>query len=536
MHFTKHYHFIAASIIGAILLTLSWQPYGLVFPVFFGFVPLLWLEYQLRMQNKNGLWVFAYGYLTFLLWNLGTTWWVWNASAEGAMMAFILNSLLMSLPFMLYHRFQSRMPVQQAQQVFIFLWIAFEYAHYNWEGTYPWLSLGNVFSSMPGMVQWYEYTGVIGGTIWVLFVNIRIFRYLLEWNNRSVMMRYSKGLNLLFFYVFAPIFLSWYIESDVKIHGKNLQVVVVQPNIDPYNQKFDGMTPVEQTRKMLSLAERAIDSTTQLVCFPETAIVGSLNEEELLNNTSVLLIKQFLYAHPQLVVLTGADTYRFYKDGNYTSPTAREYNKELFYDAYNTALLIDQTDNIQIYHKSKLVPGVERLPYANSIGFIKQLTIDLGGTSGSLGFDPFSKSFYINKKVLGDLKVAPVICYESVFGEYVGTYIQQGANLIGIITNDGWWGNTPGYKQHFDYARLRAIETRRYVARSANTGISGFIDPKGNVISKSEWWQEAVLKETVILNTDETFYVMYGDFLGKTGLMLSVLYLLLKRRKIAEFK
>ncbi|MFN5921205.1 MAG: apolipoprotein N-acyltransferase, partial [Bacteroidota bacterium] len=128
------------------------------------------------------------------------------------------------------------------------------------------------------------------------------------------------------------------------------------------------------------------------------------------------------------------------------------------------------------------------------------------------------------------VSVAPVICYESVYGEYVSEYIRKGANLICIITNDGWWGNTPGYRQHFDYAKLRAIETRRYVVRSANTGISGFIDDRGQAMQQSGWWQPAVLRQKVQLNSSLTFYVRYGDYIGTIAVVMLFLKLLAAAR------
>lgn len=531
----RHLHFIFASLLSAALFTLAWQPYGLVFTVFIAFVPLLWIEQKIREQQRFSAWLLLYAFCVFACWNIGSTWWIKNASIEGAVMAFSLNSFLMCLPVILYHRLQFRMQQQETQRMFMLLWIAFEYGHYNWEATWPWLALGNVFSSMPFLVQWYEYTGVLGGSFWILIVNLQIFRFFMKWEDRVAAERYSKGFNLVFFYIFAPAFLSWYIASEIKVSGKNLNVVVVQPNIDPYKDKFSGMSPVEQTTKMLRIAERAVDSSTQLVCFPETALVGSLREDELDNHETIALLRQFILAHPQLVILTGADTYKFYEQHQGISRTARLYRDNIYYDAYNTALLVDNfSSDIQIYHKSKLVPGVERLPYADKIGFIKKLTVDLGGTSGSLGCDSTSKVLYIGQQPFDKRSLAPVICYESVFGEYVASYVKKGAGLITIITNDGWWGNTPGYRQHFDYARLRAIETRRYVARAANTGISGFIDPKGNVLSKSEWWKEAALKQTVILNTPETFYVKYGDWLGLTAATLSFLTLALNWRRRKE--
>jgi apolipoprotein N-acyltransferase len=88
------------------------------------------------------------------------------------------------------------------------------------------------------------------------------------------------------------------------------------------------------------------------------------------------------------------------------------------------------------------------------------------------------------------------------------------------MTNDGWWGNTPGHKQHLQYARLRAIETRRWVARSANTGISAVIDEKGEIKATQPWDAAAVIKYNIPMLTGETFYVRYGDVLSKIALVL----------------
>ncbi|MFM1745179.1 MAG: hypothetical protein RLZZ630_1116, partial [Bacteroidota bacterium] len=110
---------------------------------------------------------------------------------------------------------------------------------------------------------------------------------------------------------------------------------------------------------------------------------------------------------------------------------------------------------------------------------------------------------------------APVICYESIYGDYVGEYIRNGANLICIMTNDGWWSDTPGYRQHCQYARLRAIEHRRAIARSANTGISCFIDPKGQIQQPTGWWVPAVIQQKVELHTSLTFYSQHGDYPGR---------------------
>ena len=113
----------------------------------------------------------------------------------------------------------------------------------------------------------------------------------------------------------------------------------------------------------------------------------------------------------------------------------------------------------------------------------------------------------------GHHKVGVPICYESAFGGYVSEFANKGADLLFVITNDGWWGDTPGYKQHFEFSKLRAIENRRCVSRSANTGKSGFFNQKGDVIQSTEYWKEDVIKATLKANTEKTFYSKHGDYL-----------------------
>ena len=164
---------------------------------------------------------------------------------------------------------------------------------------------------------------------------------------------------------------------------------------------------------------------------------------------------------------------------------------------------------------------MERLPFAAVLKYVEKYAIDLGGTTGSLGVDDEPRNFTANSM----LKAAPIICYESVFGEYVTEYVKRGATFLCIITNDGWWGNTPGYKQHLQYASLRAIETRRYVARSANTGISAFFDDEGKLLQKTNWWEPAALKQNIKLNTTQTFYVKNGDMIGEYAIIFAAYFL-----------
>jgi apolipoprotein N-acyltransferase len=523
-----HIKLAGLSILTGCLLTLSWPPIGLFPLVFVGFVPLFFIHHLIIQNKLSATWAFLYGFSTFLLFNIGTTWWVWNASAGGAVMAFILNSLLMNMPFMFLHQLAKKHQTSLKLWPFIWAWIAFEYFHLRWDATWPWLTLGNVFAQTPWLVQWYEYTGTVGGSLWILWVNKKLFQWLVLYKPLSKQQRFKSAFNLAFLGVFTPAFLSYYILDEYQRKQESYtaitaNVMVVQPNIDPYKEKFNSMSDYEQTLKMLNIADKNMDSTVQLIAFPETALVGNLNERDLANEESIKLIRQFMSKYPTVNIITGADSYKEYLQGEKPSNTAREYNPGQYYDAYNAAYFLQpNSPEIDIYHKSILVPGVERLPFSSVLKHVEQYAIDLGGTTGSLGVDEAPHNFTANTM----LKAAPIICYESVFGEYVTEYVKRGATFLCIITNDGWWGNTPGYKQHLQYASLRAIETRRYVVRSANTGISAFFDDKGNLLQKTNWWEPAALKQNIRLNTDQTFYVKNGDMIGEYAILFAAYFLL----------
>ncbi len=396
----------------------------------------------------------------------------------------------------------------------VLYWMAMEYIHHTWDFSWPWLTLGNGMAEAAPFVSFYSITGIFGGTAWIWLVNILIAASI---RRKSWIGLWKPALALAF-----PLAISTVIYFNKPFpKGAFAEVVIVQPNIDPYVDKFDGMPPLVQVERMIQLAEEKITPNTAFVVFPETAVVESVDEAYPMNNGSMQRLAAFLKKHPQVTLISGADSYYFFGKDEKPSITAREANKNMFYDAYNSAFSLDTSLKPEFYHKSKLVPGVELMPYPKIFGFLSKVAVDLGGTSGGLGRQDSAQLFRTPHG-----KIAPVICYESIYGEYVGDFAKLGANAIFIITNDGWWGNTDGYKQHLQYARLRAIETGLPVIRSANTGISAYINPQGYIEQQTEWWKPAVLRASFPLTGTPTFYVQYGDLLAKGALFAAILTLL----------
>ena len=514
------------SILSGILMGLSWPETGDIAPLFFiALLPLLYLEHIVA-QNPDKLksrYVFFNAYLAFLTFNVFTTWWIWNADPEGMIMAEVLYSLFMAITFLWFHKIKKNLGEKKGYFALIVLWIGFEWLHYNWEFSHPWNTFGNTFANFTPIVQWYEYTGVLGGSLWILLTNILLFSVFRKaWLLKEPLKQSRKTLNWMAGILIIPILFSIFIYTTYTEEENPVEIVVIQPNIDPYNQKFSGMTEAEQMNRILSLARAKITPNTKYILAPETAIPISSDEKQIEKNYGIIEIRKFLQEFPHTKFIIGITSRIEY--GHLPSkptPTARPYRKDQWYDVYNTALLIDNSPTIQFYHKSKLVLGVEKLPYPKLLAPLEDFAINLGGTFGSLGTETEAHNL-----VDGDLKMAPVICYESIYGDYVSSYVAKGAQLLFILTNDGWWADTPGYKQHLAYGRLRAIETRRSIARSANTGTSCFINQRGDVIGPTAWWKEDAIVNSINLNSSTTVYATYGDFIGRLCAAIATLLLI----------
>ncbi len=524
-----NFRHILLSILAGALLSAGWYIYPLF--TFFGFIPIFIIQKEIAESNlvKKNARLFLFSYMAFLLWNIGVTWWIVNSTWVGATLAFVLNSLFMALVALLARittqKFKNTFPIFTFPFTFIFYWLAFEYLHLDWDLSWTWLNLGNCFASAHYLVQWYEYTGVSGGTLWILLVNLFAYNILKQINFQIKNLKYTAEVVLPVLLIAMPIVLSLIIYSTYKENGISNEIVVVQPNIDPYNEKFPGNANFipyeEQLQRLLTLTRDKLSRNTRFVAWPETSLPVGYDEDLISDQAHIRNIKFLLTNHPGITLITGGDTYKIYHSEYDKTSTARYGEGVGWYDYFNTALKIDRGYKVGIYHKSKLVPGVEQMPFPSLLKWVESFAINMGGITGSLGKQKERTVFYNEKKI----GVAPVICYESIYGEFVSEFVRNGANYIFIITNDGWWGNTPGHTQHLAYGKLRAIETRRSIARAANTGISGFINQKGDIILQNKYWVQDALRASLLANDRITFYVKNGDMIGSSARYISFLFL-----------
>ena len=499
--------------ISGLLLAFSWPAIG-IFPLLFvGFVPLFILEDKISCSNekRKGLQVFAFSFLSFFLFNLFTTYWIYHATVFGAIAAFLVNALLMATAFWLYYFIKNT--IGRGIWVLLVTWVSMEYFHLNWDLSWPWLTLGNGFANTPSIVQWYEFTGVLGGSLWILLTNFFIFKFLQTKHKGIAFLKITMLL-------IVPILLSYYLSLKVDMkESTRLEVLIVQPNIDPYTDKFNvGFK--EQLDDFIALAKTKLTEEIQLLVGPETALLEGVWENRIEATYSIRKFRELQKEFPNLNILVGASTYKMFVHGEEKTATAREIrNENTFYDAYNSAIFIPVSGEVKVYHKTKLVPGVEKMPYPNVLDKFAALAVNLGGISGSLGNKNEINTFNVD-----GVKVLPLICYESIYGDLITA---RETDVLCIITNDGWWKNSAGYKQHSSYARLRAIEQRKAIIRSANTGISSIITLSGAIEKQSKWGSKQIIKATIPIIKTKTFYSIYGDFIGRISAFIFSLFFLI---------
>lgn len=517
--------YILLTLISAMLLSVSWPTYGVPFFIFIALVPLLMMEHSVSKFSKfkRKSWVvFGLSYLCFIIWNIVTTGWLYgskNPDGSHSLLAVVfpvlVNSFLYSLVFQCYHWYKNAQGSYWGLAFLVAIWMSFEKFHMNWELTWPWLNLGNVFSEYPKLIQWYDTLGATGGSFWILLINVLIFYTIRTWEAGRKRKDLIRNVSIVSVLVIVPMVISLvkYHTFDEKPTGQ-VNVLLLQPALDPYAEKYskDSITIVND---LLTLAEQNSNVKIDYYIAPETAVPGrgSISETAFEKNGLLNQVKGFLTQHPGSVFATGISSHRYYYSKENLPKEAYQLNPGLWVESYNSAIQLVPNQKVEVYHKGKLVPGVEIFPYMSVLKpLLGDAMLNMGGTIASLGTDQERVAF---SNPYNKGKIAPIICYESIYGEFVTDYVKKGANFLAIMTNDSWWGVTEGHKQLLSYAKLRAIETRREIARSANSGISAHIDAKGEVAEDTFYGDKTALFAKINLYEKETFYVKSGDLLTR---------------------
>ena len=523
-------------------LALSFPP--AIFPnlVFVAFLPLFSALEDRSWKNS-----FLLVYLSFFIYHAGANWWVGSWSKEtdpylmisGIALA-IGHPFFLMVPIVIFGIIRRKFGII-SYWLFPFVWVAFEYAHGLGDLSYPWLSIG--YSQITNLIlaQQADIWGVFGISFWIVQINVIFWFIAIDYADFSKTAKNKwhyfrqKGFIILapalVFLFMIPLLYGLYsfkkYEHElISANNKSIRIAIVQPAINPWDKWSNKALGMIHKHKFLEDSLRKASGDYDLSIWSETAITYMGMDFNFKHN-----FDNFLYwidnGHTPLV--TGFTDIVCY-DSKKTAPiTARKfiYDSTKYYDAFNSAVIINphSGSNVRMYHKTRLTPFSERIPYAEYMKFLSKLIEwQVGISSWQKGEG--QKIMYADIK--GDtVKIAVIICIESIYSDYVNKFTDLGAEILVIITNDAWYDHTPGPAQHFAIAQMRAIENRRYIARCANTGVSGFIQPNGDKLLILPQYKSIATVANVPKLKGKTIYAKVGDIVPVMASVITLLSLLL---------
>ncbi len=497
----------ALSISAGVLLGLSFPPFNIAFLAFPAFIFLLRLA-DISSSYKQ---LAYYSYGGFVVWNIIGTYWLTFASLPAGIAAILANSVIMTIPLCMAAFFARRI---KSPYLIAFLqaaaWVSYEFLHHHWDLSWTWLTIGNAWANYTVAIQYISVTGYLGISFWVLLTAALAYQ---AFTQKSRTLLYATtGVFLIF-----PILSFVLYDGDAATISSSdtTEVAIIQPNHDSY-QDYGGMENLsEVVDSLLSLTKRTLQPSTDLVIWPENAIDGYIYAESYTANRIADSAKTW---NVNLIIGSGLiKTYPEDSEGLFRGVLKAYPHQGQPYNIFNAALFIAKDGTVSDYEKANLVPIVERVPFLETLSALDVFNWVNWGAIG--GFGKGKEPKMIETQAF----TAPgLICYDSVYPSWIRHFVQNDATFLTIITNDGWWGNTSGHLQHFAYARLRAIEFNRWIARSANNGISGIIAPNGKVVQKTQYWVRTGVTGIVQNLYSQTFYTRFGDWLAYLCLLMSI--------------
>lgn len=474
--------------------------------MFIGLVPyFLVVERREKLIDLNRA-----SYIMGFVFCLITIYWVgsWQKEADtflmisGGLLMFV-NPIFFMIPTTLLYYSRDIFPKGTAIYLFPVFWITYEYLYMITDLSFPWLTLGSGLSQFNLFIQAADIVGTVGISLIIIYINIFIAKAI----QAKTLFPKSFRINIaLAAGIFILIITYGIIRlATFKISDKKVKVGLIQPNLDPWG-KWSSTNLNELTAEYLELSKQSVDNGAKVIFWPETALPVYLTEGDY--NYVLDTIYSFLDKN-KVSLITGMPDLIYYKPGD-KMPEDVKYSKTgIYYATYNAVLLFSPfIRGIEWYGKSKLVPFGERVPFVDQLPFLRNfIKWSVGISDWNVGTD--TTIFKVPLIGMDTLKVNSLVCYESIYPYYIERFINKGADLIAVVTNDSWYGNSSGPYQHKEMAVLRAIENRKSVVRAANGGISCIIDPLGRTIVESKMFTKTQITGDVTIQENETLFSKY---------------------------
>ena len=523
----------ASSVLTGVVLGVSFPSYPFIrleLLAWFALVPLL---VSLRNVERAGE-LFRRVYIAMLLFCLISLWWVTLATLPGGALTILAQAFFLTVPLFGFYAIKKIAGFHFALFSLPFLWVAWEWAYMQQDLSLGWLTLGNSQANLNLMIQYADLTGVWGISFWLVWFNVLIV--LAVTGSRKDAFGCVAIMALM---ILAPLL---YASSVMPQDGlpaleiRKLRVTLVQPDIDPH-EKWLHNNSVDIMDRYYSMTKRAVrENRPDLVMWPETAIPFYILDHAYADDLQTL--RSSLRGW-DAALLTGFSDIVYYPAASQTDTENTDQSMKRYFETFNASMLLEPGNGTpQIYRKMRLVPFAERVPYVDYFPWLGHLTFSLVGLNG-WGKGSETTIMQLHSQRNGKVKIANIICYESIFPGLVTEFVRKGAEVLTLVTNDGWYATSYGPYQHLAIGTLRCIENRRAMARCANTGLTVVINKYGRIIAEIPWWQERTLTAEVPLESTLTFYTSNPDLLPKaaaaiTGVLFLIAFLKKSRKTLSS--
>ncbi len=492
---------ILLSLLSGILLILSFPNFDLELLAWFALVPLFY-----SIEGKGLYHSFILGFFTGVISFLGIIYWIIVAvhtygNVPLIPSGFILLLLVVYLSlFIGAFAFLTRLiQIRSGLHTLLFtpvLWVALEYLRSFLLSGFPWANLGySQYLNLP-FIQVADVTGPYGPSFVILLVNATLFGVVRQWS-RKIFPFKEVIITVL---ILPGILIYGYLRMGVVdrqiIQNPPLKIGLVQGNIDQ-SVKWDESFQKETLRIYEKLSFKVAQDKPSLIIWPETATPFFFQDAKEYQPFVLDIPKK-----TNAFLLFGTPSYKLQKGK---------------VNHYNSAYLVSPSGElVGKYDKIHLVPFGEYIPMQDLLFFIGSLGEGIGDFKSGKEIYNFS---------LPQGKFGVLICFEIIFPDLCRRFVKGGANFLVTITNDAWFGKTSAPYQHFSMAVFRAVENRVFVARAANTGITGVVDPKGKIVKQGGIFTEEAMSGTIRFSNQRTFYTLYGDFFAWACTVFSLLLL-----------
>jgi apolipoprotein N-acyltransferase len=489
----------------------SWPSVHLEPLAWIALVPLL---LSLEHEERFGPF-FRKSWMAMLLFCFITLWWVSLATLVGGILTVFAQSLFSTVPLLAFYYFRKKVGFRFALLALPFIWTGWEWVYMQQDLSFGWLTFGNSQANLLWMVQYADLTGVWGVSFWLVTFNVLVL--LLIRGKESFRVKAVIAAVMIVMIV-APLLYARQVfrNAGADTASPVIRIALVQPDIDPH-EKWSEFSPERTLSRLYRLTGQTVsEDRPELVIWPETAIPFYIRSPE---NKPFMTSVRRMVERWNTPLLTGFPDEEPSTPHSGTGEVMAASGGE--YAAYNASMLLRPTaGTVQIYRKMRLVPFGERVPYMEYFPWLERFSFSMSGISSwSKGRSETIMCF--TSRDGRPVRIANIICYESIFPGLVSTFVSRGAQLLTLVTNDGWYGTSYGPWQHAAIGRLRCIENRRAMARCANTGVTLFYDTCGRSYAETSWWQQSVLTAEAPLENRITFYTAHPDVVPQACLAIA---------------